>query len=66
MEVDKILLDTYNMGVIKGLELAESSLIDFIKIKQEKHNGNPIITMNELNVFMGESIKLYKEHFKKG
>ena len=64
-ETVTMLLDTYQDGIIKGLEIAQDSLIEFLRIKEERHNLIPTASITELSLFMKTTIDLYKESYGK-
>jgi len=64
-ETVKLLLETYNDGILKGMEIAQDSLIEFLRIKEEKHKLAPTASISELALFMKTTIDLYKESYNK-
>ena len=64
-ETVDMLLETYHDGIVKGLEIAEESLVEFIRIKEAEHKLAPMASITEISLFMETTIDLYKEGFKK-
>lgn len=64
-ETVDILLETYNDGMIKGLEIAQDSLVEFLRIKESQYNLAPSMSITELSLFMKTTIESYKNSLNK-